>query len=171
MGIRESLNKNPQITTGVTIGIIVIALGFIFYQIFGGESMPKPITQMYYTTDEGATRFADDAGKLAPFDKDGKEAVRCYIYSCDDKKTDFVAYLERLTPVAKKKIEEARAKNTNPNQPPTVDTDFLEAEGTEVKKPGTGKWVKRNSNEGAQITMVTCPGGNNDKLQIVLPQD
>ena len=57
MGIRESLNKNPAITTGATIGIIVIALIFILYQIFGGDGAPKPITEMYYTVDDGATRI------------------------------------------------------------------------------------------------------------------
>lgn len=171
MGIRESLNRNPSITTGITIGIIVVALGFIIWQIVGGDSAPKPITQMYYTTDDGATKFVDDAAKLCPYQKDGKDAVRCYVYSCDDKSTSFVAYLERLTQATKKKIEDARAVAKNPNQPPTVDTDFLEAEGTEVKKPGSGKWIRRNSAEGAKITSVTCPNGNNEKLMIVLPQD
>ena len=171
MGIRESLNKNPHITTGVTIGIISIALIFILWQIFGGESVPKPITQMYYTVDDGQTRFVDDAQKISPFDKDGKQAVRVYIYSCDNKSTNFVAYLERLTPAAKKRIETARAATPNPNQPPTVDVDFIEAEGTEVKKPGETKWVKRNSVDGSKITSITCPDGKNDSLSIVLPQD
>lgn len=174
MGIRETLNQNPAITTGVTIGIIVIALGAIIWQLVGGDGMPDAITEMYYTVDDGATYFADDANKIAPFDKDGKEAVKCYVFTCDDKKTKFVAYLERLTPEAKKKMEAAieAQKKADPNAANTIpmDTDIITMEGTEVKKPGAGnKWVKRTTPEGEKITQPQCPDGKNENLNIVLP--
>lgn len=176
MGIRETLNQNPAITTGVTIGIIVIALGFIVWQIIGGDGSPNAVTEMYYTTDDGANYFADDANKLSPFQHEGKEAVRCYVFTCDDRKTQFVAYLERLTPDAKKKMEAAMEaqKKADPNNqggPPPVDTEYIAQEGTEVKKPGAPKWVRRNSTEGEKVIQPTCPDGKNDKLNIVLPND
>lgn len=181
MGIRESLNQNPAITTGVTIGIIVAALFWPFprwgivWQLFGSDDMPGEVTEMYYTTDDGANYFADDVHKLSPFTHDGKEAVRCYVYTCDNGKTKFVAYLERLTQDAKKKMEAAQEalKKADPNQPPPpgTDTEIIQQEGTEVKKPGDAKWVKRNTPEGDKIIQPTCPDGKNENLNIVLPND
>lgn len=174
MGIREKLNENPAITTGVTIGIIVIALFYIIDSqitnfIFGDNPNSGRITAMYYTTDDGATYFEDEAEKLPPFQKDGKDAVRCYVYSCDGKKTKFVAYLERLTPEVKKKIEDSRKAPHDPNGVPAADIDMLQNDGTEVKKPGTGKWVKRNTPEGEALASVNCPEGS--KIEIVLPRN
>ena len=37
MGIRQTLNENPTITTGVTAGVIVLALIFIVWQAIGGR--------------------------------------------------------------------------------------------------------------------------------------
>ena len=47
-GIRETLNKNPAITTGATAAIILIAIGVIIYQIMGGGT-PGIATEAYYT--------------------------------------------------------------------------------------------------------------------------
>ncbi len=170
MGIREQLNQNPAITTGVTIGIIVIALGFIVWQLFGGSGGPSPVTEMYYTVDDGQTRFADDATKVAPFDHDGKEAVRCYVFKCSDGK-EFVAYMERMTKDAKAKYEAAVKAQQNPNEngQAMMEAEMLAIEGTEVKKPGESKWVRRNSPEGERVTIINCPDGNNAALEIVLP--
>jgi hypothetical protein len=127
-----------------------------------------PTQELYYSTDDGATTFTADAGNGLSFTKDGKEAVRAYLYTCDDKKTNFVAYLERDTPEARKQREALRAKATQAAesaQPgPPVDAmmynDMMNAvEAVEVKKPGAGKWVKRFSAEGQQVTAVTCPNG------------
>ncbi len=172
MGIRESLNQNPAITTGITIGIIVIALGFIVYQIVGGDGAGSPVTEMYYTTDDGATYFADDANKVAPFDKDGKEAVRCYVFKCSDGKP-FVAYLERMQKDAKVKYEAALKASANAPEgaPPSMDLEMIQMEGMEVKKPGDAKWAKRNGPEADRITQINCPDGNNQALNIVLPND
>src|SRR5262249_33709623 len=37
LGIRETLNENPRFTTGLTVGIIVLVLGFLAWQIWGGS--------------------------------------------------------------------------------------------------------------------------------------
>ncbi len=180
MGIRETLNQNPAITTGVTIGIIVIALGFIGWQVLSGDGAPSAVTKMYYTVDDGATYFADDANKLSPFDHEGKPAVRCYVFTCDKKKSQFVAYLERLTPEAQKKMAAAleaqkkavpTAPGANVPGPFGPETDFIAQEGTEVKKPGAPKWFKRNSVEGEKAVQPSCPDGKNEMLDIVLPGD
>ncbi len=173
MGIRESLNQNPAITTGITIGIIVMALGFIVWQIVGGDGGGgSVVTEMYYTTDDGATYFADDANKVAPFDKDGKEAVRCYVFKCADGKP-FVAYLERMQKDAKAKYEAAMnaAAAPTPGAPPSMDMEMIQMEGMEVKNPGDPKWSKRNGPDADKITQINCPDGNNQALNIVLPND
>ena len=81
MGIRETLNKNPGITTGATAGIILLAVGFIIYQLSGGGT-PSVATKAYFTIDDGKTWFSDDINKVPPFDKDGKQAVKAYVYEC-----------------------------------------------------------------------------------------
>jgi hypothetical protein len=170
VGIREQLNQNPAITTGITIGIIVIALGFIVWQIFGGQGGPSAVTEMYYTVDDGQTYFSDDATKVAPFDYNGKEAVRAYVFKCADGK-EFVAYLERMNKDVKAKYEEALKAQQDPNNngQAMMDAEMLAMEGTEVKKPGDPKWHKRQSAEAEKITMINCPDGNNAALEIVLP--
>jgi hypothetical protein len=166
VGIREKLNEKPAITTGVTIGIIVIAFAFILYQVFGGDGSSVTIPDQFYTVDEGATRFTDDPSRAAPFQHEGKEAVRAFVYTCDENKTSFVGYLERLSPEAKKKYDALPA--TSADSPPSLEADTIMSEGSEVKKPKVGKWVKRNSAEGEKITNVTCPN-NTGVAQMVEP--
>lgn len=172
VGIREKLNENPGITTGITVGIIVIALGAIVWQLFGGGDNFSPVTQMYYTTDDGQTYFADDANRISPFEKDGKEAVRCYVFKCSDGKP-FVAYLERLSKEARAKYEAAlKAEQAKQGDNPgaiAMDADMIAMEWTEVKRPGDSKWVLRRTREGEQIVLVTCPDGNNQALELVVP--
>lgn len=178
MGIRETLNKNPAIATGITIGIIVLAIAFPKYGILWYippfdsvfSDTPGPVTEMYYTIDDGATWFEDKAEKQAPFDKDGKQAVRVYLFSCDEKKTNFVGYLERLTPEAKAKAE-ALQKKSESDPSAMSEMDMVLQDGVEVKRKGDAKWVKRNSPEGEKISQPICPDGKTDKLEIVLPND
>ncbi len=123
---------------------------------------------MYYTSDDGKTYFADDASKVTPFDKDGKEAVRCYVFKCADGKP-FVAYLERLEKTSKEKYNAARQQAKKGEM--VIDLELIQMEGMEIKKPGDAKWTKRISAEGDRISQVNCPDGNNAALNIVLPSD
>jgi hypothetical protein len=167
VGIRETLNKNPGITTGATAAIILLAVGFIIYQLTGGGT-PGIATEAFYTIDDGATWFEDDINKIPPFDKDGKQAVKAYVYECPG--TDpFVAYLERYTPEAKKALE-AAAKSNDPNNP--VIMEDVQMTGLEVKKPKTGDkgWVKQsNSAASSKIMDLKCPDGKVEGLAPVMP--
>jgi hypothetical protein len=160
VGIRETLNKSPALTTGATIGIIVLVLGYIFWHSSGGG----PVTtggkvQAFFSDDDGKTYFADDASKVAPFDHNGKQAVRAWVYSCNGKK--FVSHLERYTPEAKVKLEQARAQAKGDL---TV-LDAIQMTGVEVKKPGEGAWVKQTDPRAAKITQPDCNG----TLELVSP--
>lgn len=176
MGLRETLNRNPAIVTGGTLAIIVIAVGFIIYSTLG-SSAPKAPTKAYYTVDDGATYFSDDAGKLAPFDYEGKQAVKARVFKCADGKP-FVAFLERYTPDAKKKLEEARASAAASSgqqparSPMDVQAIAMAAQmGLEVKKPGgDGQWFKiMDIQNSPKITRPACPDGKSDGLEPVNP--
>jgi hypothetical protein len=179
VGIREKLNENPAITTGVTIGIIAIAIIFIGWQVFGGSGAGAPITEAYYTTDENATGdaavkalFTDKADRIPPFDHNGKPAFRAHVFTCDGGKTKWITHLQRFTPEAKKKLEEVQA---NAGKQPTADNtpgvmEQLYMTGMEVKKPGAGPWVKQSDfQKSSEITAVRCPDGKADNIEAVLP--
>src|SRR6516225_9036515 len=65
----------------------------------------------FFTVDDGNTWFANDAAKIPPFDKDGKQAVRAFVYRCADG-TTFVNHVQRYKPEAKRVLE-VQAKRTN----------------------------------------------------------
>ncbi len=169
MGIREKLNDNPGITTGVTAAIIIIALGLIIWQATG-NSGPSIPTKAYYSIDDGATYFADDINLIPPFEKDGKPAYLAMVFQCDGGKP-FVSYLQRYTKDAKAKLEAAK------NKPPAEGGDMMIYEevrmnGTEVKKPGTGDtgWVKQaDYQRSSEITSPKCPDGTTNNLEPVYP--
>ena len=162
MSLRDKLNDNPRITTGVTIALITIVLGYtLFSSTRGGPGgAPPPVAnRAFYSADDGATWFADDATRIPPFDHNGKQAVRARVYRCDGK--TFVNHLERYTPEARKRLEQAyaRAKSESDVMPP-------EASGLEVKLPGEGNWVSATDRSAAKILAPRCASGN---LEIVVP--
>src|SRR5947207_1875801 len=81
---------------------------------------------------------------LAPFDKDGKQAVRAYVFRSANGKV-FVNHLERFKPDAKQAIE--RASKPDPKQTTAGPPKHLSAMqsaytgGREVKRPGDEKWI------------------------------
>jgi len=165
VGIRETLNKNPGITTGGTAAIILIAVGFIIYQLSGGGA-PSVATEAYFTIDDGQTWFADDINKIPPFQKDGKEAVKAYVYKCADGKA-FVSHLERYTAEGKKALEAAQ-KSNDPNNP--VVLEDVMANGVEVKKPKAPAWVKQsNSAIAGKVMELKCPDGKVEGIEPVVP--
>src|SRR5947207_15826357 len=91
-------------TTIATIAIIVIALGIIIWQMMP-DRPARVMTKSYFTTDDGKTYFEDSADKVAPFDKDGKEAVRAHVFKCGQG-APFVGYLEKLDPKVKQRLDD-----------------------------------------------------------------
>jgi hypothetical protein len=163
VGIRETLNQNQNITTGVTVAIILAAIGVIVYQLMPSGPGRAGVGEWYYSTnDDGSGYFSDRADRIAPFDKGGKPAYRVFVWSCDGGKTKFVSHLERYTDDAKKKIETYR-NNVTSGKPsePNFDIDQVEMQGKEVKpaKAGT-QWVAVNKPEAEKIQTPVCPGGS-----------
>ena len=169
MGIREQMNENPTIVTGVTAGIIFIALVLIIIQLWPSrraDAPTGPAQQWYYTTDDGATHFADEANKVAPFDHDGRPAVVARVYQCGGK--EFVGRLEKYTPEAQQKLE--GVKGADPRSA-SVATSALAGGGLLVKAPGTGdQWVSRDTAEGAALFNPTCPDGDSMTPREIYPK-
>ena len=154
MGVKEALNKRPWIS-GV-VGVIAIGAAAIYgYQGIRGPAQPPIPTGAYFTTDDGKTWFADDANRLAPFTKDGKEAVKALVFSCNNGKDPFVGYLEKLTPAAKQRIEAIRAKG-NTSEAAEQEMGLIKMAGTLTKKPGAASWMPPGQGD----TKVSCPGGD-----------
>ena len=172
MGIREQLNQKPAITTGATIGIMVLALGFIVYEIRGGSSgQYRVLTDRFYSDDDGATYFKDSLTKIAPYDHDGKQAVVANVFRCQGGKP-FVGYLQRYTAKGVKAMTAAAAKTATPSVGPNP-IDELQQTESEYSLPMAGDkgWKKATAKGADAILNVKCPEGNNDTLEPYLPGD
>jgi hypothetical protein len=159
VGIRETLNRNPIITTGATIGIILIAIIYIVYSLWpkgGGDFIPPAKT--FYSVDDGATWFEESAEKVPPFTHNGKEAVRAHVFVCNDG-TTFVGYLERYNAEGKAKLDKVMASAKGGKYPP----ERFEIDEThkEYKKPGArNKWITPRSPEFQNTMLVKCKDGS-----------
>ena len=120
----------------------------------------------WYTTDDGMTWFADDARKISPFERDGKTAYRCYVYSCDDGKTMKVAFLEKYEERAKQFLENLQ-KNPVPEMSDEQRAELHQiiTKGILVKPPGTGDegWVRQTDPMAPRIVTPKCPEGGQVK--------
>ena len=176
MGIRETLNQNPKATAAVTAGLVLIAVAVIVYQLMQPSGPQAASGNAWYTTDGGQTYYSDDGGKIPPFERDGKTAVRAYVWQCGG--DPFVSHLERLAPDSKKKLEELQAKGVNvnpgprkPGDPPGNVAVMTLMNDKEVRAPGPGDdgWVKMLSPEGRAIGSAKCPDGQDGPLVAVMP--
>jgi hypothetical protein len=109
--------------------------------------------------------------KLAPFDHEGKQAYRVYVFKCADGK-EFVSHMERYTPEAKKRIEEMRAQQASGNAPPNpMMFEGIMMAGVEVKDPGAKDWIRQSDFARAQKVMApVCADGQRKGLQAVFPE-
>lgn len=159
MGIRETLNKNPAITTVGTIVVILIALGLITWEMLP-KSPPQIKAGLYYTDDDGQSTFVDLMNKNPPFDHGGKKAVMAGVFTCSGKQ--FVAFVQKYT-------DDMKATMDDPNHGDISSSDM--DSNTMVKKPGDGddKWVALSSKAGKELKYnVKCPDGSAAKG--VLPE-
>ena len=158
MGVRERLNDNPRIAVGVAAAILVVTCTVVALQ-FSGASTGEPSSSAFFTTDDGKTWFVDDATKLAPFQRDGKEAVRAYVFECNG--TRFVNHLERFTPDGRKAAEAAIGGKGAEQATPVAGQ--LRLSGAEIKKPGSKHWTPLSDMPKAgPILRPKCPNGTDE---------
>jgi hypothetical protein len=169
MDLRAKFADKPIRAIAVAAGLLLVALAIVVSQS-RSASTPVSRSQAFFTIDDGKTWFADDAGKLPPFDKDGKQAVRAYVFRSGSG-TVFVNHLERFKPDAKQAIEQLSKSDPNPRPagPPKNLAAIQSAYtgGREVKRPGETKWVGTgNFRDAGQVLTVKCPDGSTDALPV-----
>lgn len=169
MGLRDALNERPKLGGAIAGGFVVVALLIGMFQVI--RSHPPTISdkpeRAFFTVDDGKTWFVDDVTRLAPFDHDGKQAVRCYIVDCNGRR--FVNHLERYTDEGKQAMAQVREAAKH-GPPPGRLVALAQQRGREVKRPGDSKWVKMS--DGAAATAIVaprCPDGASGEPKFIFP--
>lgn len=152
MDIRNALNRNPAIVTGSVLVLVVITLWLIFGQSSSMSRSTFEGMKAFYSDDDGQTWFTDSLVKSSPFDHNGKQAFRVYVYECNG--VAKVRYLER---VASRNDVPAVIKGGY--TPPNTGSDALR----EIKRPGEKQWVPFGYPEAHNIRFVKCEGGGQAK--------
>ena len=167
MNAREALSKHPRLSMGAAVLCVLVAIASLFLQTRGGSDQSAGNAKAFFTVDDGQTWFTDDLSNLPPFDKDGKQAVRAFVFRCSDGK-QFVGYLQRFTPDAKRAIEKINTPDPNRTGPPdTSGVRMAYTAGREVKRPGDAKWVSgADGPKSAQIIAIKCPNGGGEAAAV-----
>lgn len=150
MPVREFLEKHSKLAIGISLAGIILFGIVIGFQLRGGGASHLPVfsNRQFYTTDDGATWFADDSVNIPPYDHDGKQAVIAYVFSCDGGKNAFVQFMEKYT-------DKARQQLTSPAN--AVSNGVLLAKL--VKRPGDKVWLSETSPQGLAMMKPRCPDG------------
>lgn len=176
MGIRQTLNENPAITTALTAGIIILAIVVILWQAFGksGPSAQVP-TKAFFSDDDGQTWFLDSADKIPPFDHDGKLAYRVQLFRCGEGTKPFVGHLEGFDEADKQKIEESVKSGVKAAVATSARMGM--GNGLKIKRPKEAVWVKfdpanpQSIQEYQKVMQPICPDGTMEGLRVVRPDD
>lgn len=156
MSLRNMINGNPALVGGVVVVIAAVALFLSYRHSFAGKST---VSARYFTTDDGQTYFSGTQDDFAPFMKDGKEAVRAYVFECDGK--PFVGYLERYDEKSRQVMIES-AEAAKAKRPPKNIGAIIAAQqgGTQLKRPGDAEWISgAPGQKSAEIRTVKCKDG------------
>lgn len=153
------------------IAAVVLAFGayLLWSELFTTTDNPFAPAKAFYSVDDGKTLFTDSSDRDSPFDKDGKQALRVMVFTCDGGKTKLAGYLQRYTPLGAQKMAALREQQRkNPGKLPGLDPTL--AENIEIKHPGDKDWVKQSDVINAKrILDVRCPDHNNAPADPVKP--
>ncbi len=178
MEIRQTLNENPGLTTGVTAAVMSLALIVVLWQGCAGPRGGRGGSgKAYFSADDGKSFFADDATRVPPFrvhrpghGDHGKLAVRAQVFQCGEGEP-FVWVLEKYEEPERKKLEAA----VSARGPRVASAVLMHLDGLLVKRPGgtARSWVKlsaRTRKRYAEVVTPVCPSGGNDRPARVLPR-
>ena len=161
MGLRATLNRNSKASAAVASVAIIVLLLSVSLWLFGKDAVAPRSggPKAWYTVDDGRNWFADAANRVVPFEYQGKQAYRCYVWTCDGGRSVFVSHLERMNESARRHM----AGKT------VFDPLELVPRSLEVKAPltGDGQWVPMDSPQGERIRTPRCPDGKSDHVQFV----
>jgi hypothetical protein len=162
MGIREKLREKPVMGRAAAVALVVIA-GLVLAKTYWPEKKAD-LSQAYYSDDDGATWFKDSAFRVAPFDHNGRPAVVAHVYTYDEGKKQFCAYLARFTPRAKEQLEAALADAKKRGDAPSSvglyhERSFM-MRGVEVKLRGSDHpWISYGDPDAQKIFSIQSPDG------------
>jgi hypothetical protein len=166
-GLRGVVNRHRIAATAIALLVIGGSCAWIMWSQRPAKHALPPSGTAFYTVDDGATLFIDDAERLPPFTHDGKPAVRAIVYSCDGGRTQFVGWIQKLPEEA---LNKALAAARDPR---TIDDDDIAAKsGWLVKRPGSADWVNSKTDRARFneiISRVKCPNGNGTPKRIFPP--
>src|SRR5439155_26864842 len=169
MGVREAMSKRPKIAAGVALALTTAAVVIVVLQMIELRAAPELAGEperAFFTIDDGRTWFVDDATQLAPFQHDGKEAVRAYVFECNGKR--FVNHLERYTEEGKKAM--MRLREVVKKGPPSgALVAAAQQRGRELKRPGDAKWTPSSDSAAAIIATPKCPQGATGEATVIFP--
>jgi hypothetical protein len=164
VGIREAVNRNARWAVPLAIVPLLVLVVVVMRSESGIEAKAKPL-QVYFTDDGGKSFFTDDNTKFPPFDRNGKEAVEAFLFTCDGKKTSFVGYMMKYTPAGQQALYAAEA---NPQGDYTDALEKMKPQDILYRAPGSSEWLPSNDPRVAKIRRVTCPGSS-ELARAVLP--
>lgn len=165
MGISNLLGHRLFAALSALCILAIVLIAFSLSRT-GGDNARADGAQAraFFTTDDGATYFADDAQKTAPFDHNGKEAVQCFVFTSDGGNTRFVGYLQRFSIEGKKRREGLSREQAQ------AESARIMQLMTEVKKPGRANWVRSNDPAAAAITTPIPPDGSEKTVSPIDPE-
>ena len=161
-GLRGLVDRHRRSALALALLLIFACAAWLTWFYWPGPDLSPP-TRAWYTVDDGATWFEDDAERIPPFDHEGKPAVRLHLYTCDNGKTMFVGYLQKLPDQT---LQKYRDKGIDPA---TIDDDVLAAEnGWLYKRRGDMEWVSNidPSQSYRDVLAVRCPDGKGSPAEV-----
>jgi hypothetical protein len=159
VGVRQLLNETPKLAGAVAAGVIVVAVA-VAWALWRSDRADQATVgrpgQAYFSNDDGKTWFPADASSLPPFEKDGKQALRAYVFKGADGKP-FVSCLARYAPQTRKELQANYAREPERRNPMVIAQ--LELDGLEVKPPGQDLWLRRPDPRAADLLTPRLPDG------------
>ena len=140
MSVREMIDKHRGWANSAAIVMVVTAIALIVTNARSG-GMPQ-VKYAFYSDDDGQSYFRDDINKLFPFDHNGKQAYRAYVFQSGGGKP-FVGYLERIDDRAAAKLQTLQSQPQTPDL--VMQMDLVRTAGLEARTPGSTRWLPENS--------------------------
>jgi hypothetical protein len=155
------MNRNAKVSVLLVCVATLVAAGAIFRGVHS-LNPPREVSagMAYFSTDDGATWFADSVTQPSPFDRDGKPAYRVHVWTVPGGKP-FVNHLERSASAHAPAVPKSGVND--PRAPASYGV------GIEVKRPGAPAWTRLNTRAGQEIIMPRAPDGRTDDLDTVEP--
>jgi hypothetical protein len=154
MSIRHTLNERPKLALAMSAGLLALAVAMGVWMYPSG---PETATaRVFYSADDGQTYFAGPITQHPPFERDGQEVVRAFVFTCGEGGQPKVRYLMKYSPEGKARLLAADAK---------ADGDYTDAldgmppQHVLYKKPGGDRWLTGVDVQIKDLMASDCPKG------------